>query len=501
MIKNMNKILTLLLILITLLSAQNRGNNPAFQGFGNVSEFSARALGMGGAFTSMNGTVDALFYNAAGLATIDKFQVSLGMSSTSRKWTENQVYNANRYFVTLPFYMERLYVPDPSTNGMYDRDVFYAGLVDSSYIVNLPKTGDEPYGDDAAEWKKELDASGISNFSLALPLTVMEKNVVVGLSYNNRNDLFDFDKNETYLDPHPGYIEYNMPNIIEDPSDSTIVNWYDFTRQRDGSIAEFQGAVGVDLTDVVKLGLSLNYFFGETDDMMMLNKVGYFNLIDQNLFRWSYDTLDVMTKGTSTFSGMKSELGLQLVFDAFSFGLNLRMPYTVTREWNYKITSVDTNGTFNSSQKGEDEMKVPFSYALGVNFHPNEKFTFSIDYDLRKYSDNEWTLASKDTTHNDWVDQHILRFGIEYSPIEMVDLRAGYRSIPQVFVPDGAAFRDKGPEATAYTLGLGLNFGKFGSLNAAWEYRLLKYSDIYFSNTNYCKEETTNIIIGYVYNF
>jgi len=501
MIKNMNKILILLLVLATFLSAQNRGNNPAYQGFGNVSEFSARALGMGGAFTSMNGTVDALFYNAAGLATIDKMQISIGMNSISRSWTENQVYYSNRYFVTLPFYLERLYVPDPSANGMMDRDVFYAGLEDSSYVVNLPETGNEPYSDDAANWKKELDASGISNFSLALPLNVMDKNVVIGLSYNNRNDLFDYDRNETYLDPHPGYLEYGMPPKVESEEDSTMINWYDFSRERDGSIAEFQGAVGVDLNEIFKVGLSLTYFSGETNDMMAMNKIGWFNLIDANRFRWSYDTLDMMTKGTSTFSGIKPELGFQLTFDVFSFGLNMKLPYTVKREWNYKITSVDTNGTFNNTEKGEDELSVPFSYAIGVNFHPTEKFTFSLDYDLRKYADAEWSLGNSDTTHNKWIDQNILRFGIEYTPVKMLALRAGYRSIPQVFVPDGAAFKNKGPEATSYTFGLGLNFGKFGSLNAAWEYRLLKYADIYFSNKNYCKEVMTNLLVGYTYRF
>ncbi|MBN2281081.1 MAG: hypothetical protein JXQ65_10910 [Candidatus Marinimicrobia bacterium] len=501
MIKSIFKSIILLQIMAIILSGQNRGNNLGFQGVAKVSDFSVRALGMGSAFISMNGSIDALAFNPAGLATVKDIQVSLGMSSISRQWTENQVYNANRYFFTLPFYLERLYIPDPVNNGRLDHEVFYEALSDSGYVVALPETGQEPFSDSAADWKKQLQGSGISNLSLALPVTVLDKNVVLGLSYNNCGDFFDFDKNETYLDPHPGYLEYHMPTLVENEADSTIVNWYDFTRQREGSRAEFQGAVAIDLTPVIKLGLSVSWFSGETDDRQSFNKVGYFNLIDQNQFKWSYDTLDIYTKGTSTFRGIHSEIGMQLIYDAFSFGLDLRLPMTIKREWDYNVIQTDSTGVLKNQQKGTDELSIPFSYALGVNFHPISNFIFSMDYDLRKYSEAEWKFADDDTTRRTWVDQNIIRFGIEFSPAKMLDFRLGYRSVPQIFIPDGAAEKDKGPENNSYTLGIGLNFGKFGTLNGAWEYGLLKYSDNYFSNTNYAKEVTTKISLGYIYKF
>lgn len=502
MTNNMMKILSILLVVvISTLQAQNRGNNMAFQGLDNIASFSARTLGMGDAFTSMGGTVDALNFNAAGLATIEKLQISINGGNIAKQWTENQVYNSNRLFVTLPFYLERLYIPDPANNGKLDHEVFYEGLLDSSYNVALPETGNEPFTDEAADWKKKEKASGLTNISMAMPMNIMDKKIVVGASYNNRLNVINYDRNATFLDPHPGYLEYDMPALIETGMDSIVINWSDFSRLRTGSIQEFQGAIAGELSDVVKFGLSMKYFTGETDDMQSLNKVGFFTLYDQNEFSFTYDTLNVMSKGTSTFSGLKTELGLQLVYDAFSFGLNVRMPYTVTREYDYEVSITDTLGTTTSTQKGEDEMKVPMSYAIGVNFHPIEKFTFSIDYDLRKYADTEWTLASKDTTHHEWKDQNILRVGIEYRPFKMLSLRAGYQSMPQVYIPDGAPNKDQGPEAIAYTLGFGLNLGKLGSINGAWRQSSLKYSDIYFSNTNYSKEIVTNILVGYTYNF
>lgn len=478
------------------LRAQNRGNNLAFQGFGNITESSASALGMGGAFSSVSGTVDVLNYNAAGLAGIGKLQLSVGGGSVSRQWTENQIYNPNRLFFTLPFYLERLYIPDPVNNGMRDNDVFYDGLMDSLYIVARPDTALEAYSDEAADWKKTEKAAGPTNFSFAYPFKITGKSIVVAASWNKKLDFNDYDRNETYLDPHFGYTEYDMPGPV-DGSDSVQVNWSDFERQRSGSMQEYRGAVAFNLTEIVKIGLSVNYFTGETEDEQTLDRIGWFRLYDENRFAFSYDTLTVSTSGTSVFSGLKTEIGVQLVYDAFSVGLNLKLPYTVTRESDYIVSTVDTASVNTAALKSNEKFKAPVAYTIGVNFRPTEKFMFLMDYDLNLYSNAEWEIANDDTTHRDWVDQKIMKFGVQYTPYEFLSLRAGYRSIPQVFVPDGAPFRDRGPEAQAWTLGAGLNFAEYGMLNIAWEYRLLKYYDQYFSNTNFCKEINHNILISY----
>jgi len=172
-----------------------------------------------------------------------------------------------------------------------------------------------PYSDDAADWKNEEKVSGMTSISLAMPINIMNKNIVIGASYNNRIDVLNYDRNETYLDPHPGYLEYDMPPLIESGMDPITINWSDFIRKRTGSISEFQTVIATELTKVVNLGVSMKYFSGETEDIQSLNKVGYFTLFDQNEFSFSYDTLNVMTKGKSTFNGMQTEVGLQLVYD------------------------------------------------------------------------------------------------------------------------------------------------------------------------------------------
>lgn len=499
-IQSMFMMILSLTLLSGFLQAQNRGNNLAFQGFGNIAESSASALGMGGAFSSVSGSINALYYNSAGLTGISKLQLSIGGGSVSRKWTENQIYNPNRLFVTLPFYLERLYIPDPENNGKLDQEIFFDGLVDSLYVVTRPDTGLESYSDEAADWKITEKAIGPTNFSVAYPFKIAGKNIVVAASWNKKLDFYDYDRNESYLDPHFGYAEYDMPELV-DGTDSVDIYWSDFERQRSGSLQEYKGALALDWTEIVKIGLSVNYFSGETEDEQSLNRIGWFRLYDENEFAFSYDTFAVFTSGTSTFSGLKTELGVQLVYDAFSVGLNLKLPYTVTRESDYIMSTVDTVSVNTVALKNTDKFKVPFAYTIGVNFRPTEKFMFSLDYDLNLYSKAEWEIANNDTTHRDWVDQKILKFGFQYTPVDFLLLRAGYRSIPQVFVPDGTAFRDIGPEARAWTLGIGLNFRKLGSIDVAWEYLILKYYDQYFSNTNFCKEITQNILIAYRYNF
>ena len=495
---------TILILCMTLVSgfvqAQNRGNNLAFQGFGNISEPNASALGMGGAYSSLSGNVDVMNYNPAGLTGINELQFSVSGGHIVRQWTENQVYNPNRLFVTLPFYLERLYIPDPANNRFRDNDVFYEGLADSLYAVARPDTGLEAYSDEAADWKKTERKTGPTNFSIAYPMTIAGKNIVLAAAWNKKLDFYNYDRNETYLDPHIGYTEYDMPELV-DGTDSVDIVWSDFERQRLGSMQELRGAIALDLTDVVKIGMSVHYFTGETEDTQILDRIGWFRLYDENRFAFSYDTMSVSTSGSSTFSGLKSELGLQLVYDAFSVGLNLKLPYNVTRESDYMTTTIDTASSNTVSVKNTETFRVPFAYTFGVNFRPTEKFMFSLDYDVNRYSKAEWDIANDDSTHRDWVDQMVLKFGLQYSPSEFLSLRAGYRSIPQVFVPDGAAFRDRGPEAQSWTLGAGLDFGQFGMLNAAWEFRQLKYNDQYFSNANYSKELTQNILISYQYRF
>ena len=83
----------------------------------------------------------------------------------------------------------------------------------------------------------------------------------------------------------------------------------------------------------------------------------------------------------------------------------------------------------------------------------------------------------------------------------MVSLLAGYRYITDVFVPDGAAIKDRGPASTVYTLGTSIDIFGFGRLDVAYTISRMKYYDSYQSNTNYVFEEFNNFYVGYTVGF
>ena len=112
--------------------SQNRGNILSFQGIDKALNFTAGASGSGLDGISDLGGTASIFSNPAGLSGFRTLTISTGVSSIQNQWWENQNYRPNRLLVTLPFYLEGLYIPDPANNGRLDSDVFFESLLDSS---------------------------------------------------------------------------------------------------------------------------------------------------------------------------------------------------------------------------------------------------------------------------------------------------------------------------------------------------------------------------------
>jgi hypothetical protein len=76
---------------------------------------------------------------------------------------------------------------------------------------------------------------------------------------------------------------------------------------------------------------------------------------------------------------------------------------------------------------------------------------------------------------------------------------AGYRNKTSLFVPDGAAVKDQGPNIKTYTMGLSLQMEMI-QFDLAYEFRNMTYYDSYFSNTNYNSQTYSNILMGFTFN-
>lgn len=506
------RILSLLLI-STIILGQHRGDFLEFQG---ISNFLSTHSGYGdnSVFGTSSNNLKSIYINPGGLGTIEQLQMSLAVKNSSVIWRENQEYRPNRLFVTLPFYLEGLYIPDPANNGVMDYDL----ALDSSYVVSSPELGQGEFSEEAAEWQIEKDLPAEFNLALALPLNFSKHKLTLAVAYSIRS-YEEYDRNHTYLDPHMGYSDYNDLTRLE-ADDSVRVNWYDFIRYRSGESNLMTFGVGYQVNKQLSFGLSLQSFSANTDDNQQLDKVGYFILADENEFSFSYDTLFSLVSGTSEFQSTRITLGGLFQHEVFKMGLSLTLPGTIERTWDYdfQVSTNDTIITYRTELGAQsDKLHLPaiWNFGFGIAPHNNINFYFDLEYgafslaELDLYSSNNDTLIINpadssiyvpwaDTTSRDWVDRAVIRTGLDYTPFSLLTFLFGYQYEPQIFIPDGQAFKDTGPAAQNFALGIRFNLNRFGTLTCMYSMRSLKYYDSYFSNTNYSYQSNSGFNLDYM---
>lgn len=494
-----SSIVIAILLIASTVNAQHRGDSFAFQGLNNSTDNGVNATAMGGAVTALTGDVSMMFYNPAGLSDIKNIQVSVAGNYYSKSWWENQNFRPNRLYVTLPFYLEGIYVPDPKDDGMFDYERLWTenNLIDSSYVLTAPVLGQDPFSEEAADWKESTNKFSFNNIAIAVPLEFSGEEFTISAAYNNSVNVEDLDRNQTYLDPYIGYFEYGGDISRVDGVDSLVMNWSNFYRRSSGSVDNIAFAASYKANDFINVGLGVDYSFGSTDDLMYLERIGTFHLIDDQRFKYWYQDVYDEIKGTSDYSATKINLGFQIDLEQFKIGFKIDLPYTLNKDWNYTISYSDSVTSITSkSLSGTDKLNVPAIYNFGLGYAPVDNFLFTIDYEYAPYSKTTAEYQSSNSTFRGLPDRHTYRFGAEYSPIEMLSLRAGYRNVPSLFIPDGAAIKNSGPNTKSYTMGLSLNTD-YGQLSVAYEIRNLRYYDSYYSNTNYNTIEFNNLLFGY----
>jgi hypothetical protein len=481
----------------SVIVAQHRGDNLSFQGLTYKDNLSAKAAAMGGAMTAVSGDLSSLFYNMAGLSRLEKFQVSVNVSRYDRQWRENQNYYPDRQFTTLPFYLEGLYVPKPENSGVWDYLLYKDTL---NYKYNSPKLGLDPYDENAAQWKNTKSEFGLKNISVALPFYLGDRKFVLAASYL-RNSINDFDRNDTYISPQLVSYDYESDfKRVVNGVDTLNVKWSRFLRQKSGSMNNITAGVSNELFANVMIGVGVNIQNGQTDDYLSLTRYGDIHLIDAQKFRFYFVDQSKVVSGTSKFNSTAFNLSALVEISKIKLGLKIDLPYTLTREWSYSTVQKGKETNSNVTSSGKDEVKIPAIYNFGVSFQPIERFLISFNYEYAPYSKAAFNFASRDTTFRNWVDQNSIGFGFEYKMFDFLSLLAGYRAIPEVFIPDGAAIKDKGPGSDSYNVGFSLNTF-WGRVDFAYEYRRMKYYDSYYSNANYNFESNSTLMLGFTYSF
>lgn len=485
---------------------QHNGNPLLFQGLTDRNSVAVKSLAYGNAYVSRSGELNSLFYNTSGLANIQTIQVSIGMNSKNLLERDNQNFYPGNEYLNTSVYLEGLLTPDPAWNGLWNdslETIWYDSLGNPQGAywdadkIQKPIQGKDNYSKEAADNEHTSKGFSLDQISIAVPFQLAGKHVVAAVTYFRQYDVHDYDWNGANLDLHWG-----TSTIIQaKEGDTTRTNWSVFNRKRSGGIYSIAAALALQLNKHVQLGMRLNRFSGETNDKQTLDRVGYFLTLHQ-LTKWSfsYDTNNTQINGTSKFSAMNLNMGALFVNDNFNFGMNVQLPYTIKRQWEYstQISSLDFNASYDSS--GVDRVKMPAIYALGMTIKPGKGLTLSFDYENTRLNQAEYNLDKSNydslTIYSKWVNQVALRFGVEYRVTEYLAIMGGYQSQGTPFIPYGVAIRDQGPPGESYSIGLSLNI--FHSrFDLAYTIYQLKYYDAYMTNRNFTLEQFQRVSFGY----
>ena len=481
-------LLAVLYFLPTVSMSQGNGDPLGFQGLSSLNVFSAQALAQGNTSIAQTGDVTSLLNNPAGLGDINRLQISITGKSSHWKQHENQYWTESRLHPLLPAILDGRYVPDPQYNGM-TADVLVDSMSTDDYAT--PVIGYDQFSPEVADWKDNYSSqSPLNNISVAIPLKIMGKSLVLAAGMSRRYDIYEYDRNDTYLNPHFG--DRTNPVILAAP-DSMVMNWFKYERMRVGSINDLTAGLALKLSDHLQLGLSIQNLNGESDDHLEMDKVGYFLFPTTVDFAFTYDTMTVVQSGISTYSGSSAKFGILFNYKQFDLGFCITSPYSITRDWDYTIEFFENDTIITKNINGQDQMDLPITIALGAKIEPKNRLSISFDIGFNPYSQTNFsytdtsfnhTIFQLDTIRLNWVDQTTFGIGMKYGITPSISVMTGYRSVPEVFIPNRAAFRHKGPEMQSVSAGIGVTF-PFGQIDLGYEYRFLKYYDSWESNLNY----------------
>ncbi len=481
-------LLGVLFSLPAVLMSQGNGDPLGFQGLSSLNVFSAQALAQGNTYIAQTGDVNSLFNNPAGLGDINRLQISITGKSSQWKQHENQYWTESRLHPLLPAILDGRYVPDPQFNGMTD-DVLVDSMSTDDYAT--PVIGYDQFSPEVADWNDNYSSqSPVNNISLAIPLKIMGKSLVLAAGLTRSYDIYEYDRNDTYLNPHFG--DRTNPVILAAP-DSMVMNWFKYERMRVGGINDLTAGLALKLSDHLQLGLSMQNLYGESDDHLEMDKMGYFLFPTTDNFAFTYDTMTVVQSGNSTYSGFSSKFGILFNYKQFDLGFCVTSPYTITRDWDYTIEFFENDTIITKNINGQDQIDLPITIALGAKIEPKNRLSISFDIGFNPYSQTNFsytdtsfnhTIFQLDTIRLNWVDQTTFGIGMKYGITPGISVMTGYRSVPDVFIPNRAAFRHKGPEMESVSAGISVAF-PFGQIDLGYEYRFLKYYDSWETNLNY----------------
>ncbi|MFH0991336.1 MAG: hypothetical protein V1799_15115 [bacterium] len=476
------------------------------QGLDHTVPQGARSRAMGGTAYGMSGDVAAMFSNPAGLMGLQANEFHIGATDLLLNSTMTQEWYVNDYLDYFSLIVENKPEYGPIFDALNDR--FRSDSLTKFRNGRLFNV--KPYDDLQTNWQKSKSRFLPSLLAVAFPIEFKKQMIVLGLGYTEMINLDYYFQNNTAMDPYLGQFRPAPVPVFKNVNDSLKVRLFRNSAQREGSIYGVTPGIAFSPLNGINVGITYTSLSGITDDLeeqydrsiIVIRTVKGRVDIDPvcQLDPGNYSRI---SKGKSHFSGSMINVGVNYKDEYFSIGGSFKPPYTITRSWDRRITTTALPGASILDSEiiegGEESIKFPFSFGIGLAIFANEKVTVALDYESRNLT--RTVLSVRDSTElNPWLNGSRYRFGVEYRPLSGLALRCGYREEAEVFARTGAAIMTLPERSKIFTGGLGFQIS-FVTIDLAYEFRRLIYFDSWESNTNFITDNKHFLMIETSFRF
>jgi hypothetical protein len=511
-LKNIS-IITLVLnaVIVCAMVAQDYNLPLSMEGLNHTANTSVLSKSLGGVTIPLRKDVSLMFANPASLGTLDALTVSVGATQMNTSANQTQQWQPSTYFGNYSLLMDgsanNIFHTDTSTSNRYQTPgatTYYPG--DTLW---------KAYDNIGPNWSRDKSASKfIPNIFVAMPVTIMDINVAVGIGYSEYANLDYYYQNNNSENPNPNELMIGQ-GIVKGDSTRRI-DWWQSIRSREGSLNSIGGAISVNITPNLTAGVSVKYVSGSTNDLEQTLGRGVI------WFFWSgaanknapyqslrLDSVSYMSSlsGTSNYKGYEAAISATYRGKDVTVGVTITLPSEIDRTFDGTATSY-TNKTkdfaavplSSVSVSTFQEMDLPIKGNIGIGFQLRPNVYVAGEYEYDPYGDAK-LITNHSVTTKPWLNSSSFHFGLKWEPVENYSLRFGYRRQSEVFQAQYSAIKDQPVSYTAYSAGIGIQLIKGLQLSAGYEFYQRKYEDTWIGNSNINFYESGSISAGLQYTY
>ena len=458
------------------------------QGVDHTSMQSATSRALGGLTIGVKNDAGVMFANPAALQSITGLQISVGNLYQVTTASQSQQYYPVKYYPMWSLLM------GSQTDGIPDVEIpTTATTLFDTASNTVPRQFDKL----TPNWSHNKTKNHPLQITAAMPFKAFDMEFTAGIGATEYANMNYYYQNNNALSPAINFYRPFPDTVVQSSSGSYLVNWYQTTSQRSGSLTGYGAAISAKVMDELSVGLSGMYIKGSVDDFQSNVGRGKLIFLHYYAFWLDPDNYVATTQGTSDFKGMEFTISAIYKTQYFYVGASIKPPTVIDRDYSSTYT-IDSTGTHAvTSLSGSDKIKLPWRGTIGISIPVKKKFEIGVEYEIRPYSSAVYT-NNGGTESNPFKKCSELRAGISFQANHWLTLRAGGRDQVEVSEFYGNPIVGDPIRSQIYSGGFGINYWGI-HLNVTYEYHQLKYDDM-LANTIYRNVQINrNIIADVIY--